>query len=49
MKKGQLFDAKIMFEKAIDLHNKVQDSTSEKQDVEYLNVVINKMKECGIF
>ena len=48
MKGGQLFDAKRMFERAIDLHKKAHDSVAEKQDVEYLNIVITQMKESGI-
>ena len=48
LKRGQLFDAKKMFERAIALHKKVQDGVSEKEDVEWLNVVIAKMKECDI-
>ena len=48
MKREQLYDAEKMFEKAMVLHKQAQDGASEEEDVEYLNIVITKMKECGI-
>jgi uncharacterized protein HemY len=41
--KGQLHDAKAMFEKAINLTMKAQDSVSEKQCIKDLNTVVTQM------
>jgi uncharacterized protein HemY len=41
--RGQLHDAKAMFEKAMDLAMKAQDSVSEKEYIKDLNDVIAQM------
>jgi hypothetical protein len=45
--KGQLYDAKAMFEKAIYLAKKAQASAAEEEGINYLNAVISQMKDGG--
>lgn len=45
MSRGQLHDAKEIFEKAIVFHHKAQNSTREKEDAEHLSVVLTQIDE----